>query len=264
MKTRLGAALLIATACLSGCGGGPGSNPPPVPTPTYAIAGTIAGLTGSGLVLRLNGGTSTGRAVRDQCSGSVTVVGVSVSELDQPNVKAREGNPPACRPFQRWENNVRGSASYTSPRADVLVSTVFQYRPGVEITALMDVPKEMVTWEPSSAYRATLACTGAQAGQVGCFTPGTNITATTYRVNLLDPGDLYGPGYMLYDLKLAKNIRFSGKRLNVGVDIYNLFNNDAIRAYQTTFPADGNGVAWGTPTTLLSPRFARLQVQLDF
>jgi carboxypeptidase family protein len=214
--------------------------------------------------LRLNGGTSTGRAVRDQCSGSVTVAGVSVSELDQPNVKARDGNPPACRPFQRWENNVRGSASYTIPRADVLVSTVFQYRPGVEIMALMDVPKEMVTWEPSSAYRATLACTGAQAGQVGCFTPGTNITATTYRVNLLDPGDLYGPGYMLYDLKLAKNIRFSGKRLNVGVDIYNLFNNDAIRGYQTTFPADGNGVAWGTPTTLLSPRFARLQVQLDF
>ena len=55
MKTRLGAALLIAAACLSGCGGGPTSSAPPVPVPTYTISGTIVGLTGSGLVLRLNG-----------------------------------------------------------------------------------------------------------------------------------------------------------------------------------------------------------------
>jgi hypothetical protein len=149
----------------------------------------------------------------------------------------------------------------------VLASTVFQWRPGVAIDALWSVPKEAVTWEPNSAYRATLPCTGAQAGQVGCFTPGapgTNITATNYQVNLLDPGDLYGPGYLEFDLKLAKNIRLRGKRLSVGVDIYNLFNNNAIRAYQTTFPADGNGVPWGTPTALLSPRFARAQVQFDF
>src|SRR5258705_165992 len=59
MKTRLGAALLIATTCFAGCGGGPSSNAPgssAPPVPTYTIGGTIAGLTGSGLLLRLNGG----------------------------------------------------------------------------------------------------------------------------------------------------------------------------------------------------------------
>ena len=61
------------------------------------------------------------------------------------------------------------------------------------------------------------------------------MTATSYQVNLLDPGDLYGEGYFIADLKLAKNIRFANKRVNVGVDVYNLFNNDAIRAYQATF-----------------------------
>ena len=50
----------------------------------------------------------------------------------------------------------------------------------------------------------------------------------------------------------------------MGVDIYNVFNNDAVRGYQTTFPFDGNGVPWGTPTTLLSPRFMRLTMQFDF
>ena len=211
--------------------------------------------------LRLNGGTSTGRAVRDQCG----------TELDAPNVKARDGNPPACRPFQRWDTNVRGTAAYTIPWADVLVSTVFQWRPGVERNATLTVPKELVTWEPDSASRATQPCTGAQAGQVGCFTPqGTTITATTYQLNLLDPGDLYGEGYSIVDLKLAKNIRFANKRLSVGVDIYNLLNNDAIRTYEPTFTLDNPATPavevnnWGNPTALLSPRFMRLQVQFDF
>jgi hypothetical protein len=208
--------------------------------------------------LRLNGGTSTGRAVRDQCR----------TELDAPNVKAREGNSPACNPYQRWESNVRGTASYTVPKIDVLVSTVFQYRPGSERSATYTVSKDQVVWEPNSASRASQPCTGAQAGQFGCFTPQGSTTATTYQFNALDPGDLYGEGYTLFDLKLAKNIRFAGKRLNVGVDIYNLLNNDAILAYESTFPAVTTGPAagtpWGTPTGLLSPRFARLQVQFDF
>jgi hypothetical protein len=205
--------------------------------------------------LRVNGGTSTGRAYRDQC----------YTELDGPNVKARDGNSPACNPSQRWENNVRGTATYTIPWADVLVSTVFQYRPGVARSANMTFTKDQVRWEPTSAYRATQACTGAQAGQVGCFVPaGGNITATTYLVDLLDPGDLYGEGYTIFDLKLAKNLRFANKRLNVGVDIYNFFNSDAIRAYQDVYPVSATGVPWGTPTTLLSPRFVKLSVQFDF
>ena len=101
----------------------------------------------------------------------------------------------------------------------------------------------------------------------GCFVVpagSTTITPTNYQVNLLDPGDLYSPGYWILDLKLAKNFRFAGKRLNVGVDVYNLFNNDVVRDYQNTFPVSGTGVPWGTPTVLLSPRFVRLSVQFDF
>ena len=96
------------------------------------------------------------------------------------------------------------------------------------------------------------------------YPAGNNITATTYQVNLLDTGDLYGEGYFIADLKLAKNFRFSKKRLTVGVDVYNLFNTDAVRAYEPTFPGTAAGVAWGSPTVLLSPRFARLQVNFDF
>src|SRR5207237_2651990 len=56
MKNRLAAVVLIALVQLAGCGGGGGSNTPP--PPTYTIGGTITSLTGSGLVLQLNGGSN--------------------------------------------------------------------------------------------------------------------------------------------------------------------------------------------------------------
>src|SRR5258708_37427233 len=57
MRTRPGSALLIATACLSGCGFGGADN---VGVPTFNVSGTVSGLTGAGLVLQLNGGGNLG------------------------------------------------------------------------------------------------------------------------------------------------------------------------------------------------------------
>jgi hypothetical protein len=226
--------------------------------------------------LRLNGGTSTGRAVRDTCS----------SMFDDPQVQGRDGNnyrgaanaaggfggggtPTGCRPYSRFQTNVRGSATYTVPWVDLLVSTVFQYRPGPARSAFMTFTKDQVIWEPNSAARATAPCAFPNAGQVGCFVSGANNTATTYTVNLLDTGDLYAPGYTIFDLKFAKNFRFVSRRLNIGVDVYNLFNSDAILGYNDTYvgtPGAVNnwGQAGGVGGGLLSPRFMRLQVQFDF
>jgi hypothetical protein len=212
--------------------------------------------------LRVNGGTSTGRSVRDLCHTS----------LDGPNVKQHDGVTPACNPYRRWDTNVRGTAAYTiladRPWADVLVSTVFQWRPGVPRSANHSFTKDQVTWEPGSAFRKTQPCPpGPTAGQVGCFS--STFTPTLFTVDMLNTGELYGEGYTQFDLKLAKNVRFANKRLNVGVDIYNLFNTDAIRSYQDNFDTLDNPLTpvveqWGQATGLLSPRFVRLSLQLDF
>jgi hypothetical protein len=208
--------------------------------------------------LRVNGGTTTGRAVRDQCS----------SMVDNPDVQQHDGVTPSCNPYTRWETNVRGTASYTVPKIDVLASTVFQWRTGPQRSATYRVSKDAVTWEDSSAARATQPCP-AGTGGTGCFTPVGATTATIYQANLLNAGELYGPGYLTFDLKLGKNIRFAGKRLNVGVDVYNLFNNGAVLTYQNDFDvADQPNTAvveqWGQATSLLSPRFMRFSVQFDF
>src|SRR5260221_3899240 len=53
MRIRLRLVALIAAGCLNACGGGGGGGGP---APTYTIGGTVAGVTGAGLVLQLNGG----------------------------------------------------------------------------------------------------------------------------------------------------------------------------------------------------------------
>jgi hypothetical protein len=193
------------------------------------------------------------------------------SETDSPNVRSYEGTTPQCNPKRRWDTNLRGSAAYTIPKIDTLVSTVFQWRPGVARDANFTFTKDQVTWEPGSAARATAPCpAGATAGQVGCFTAtGGGVTASTYTVNLINTGELYGEGYSIVDVKIGKNFRFANKRVNVGVDIYNVFNNDAIRNYENDLDQADNPTTpvieqFGQATELLSPRFVRMSIQFDF
>ena len=120
---------------------------------------------------------------------------------------------------------MRANGSYTIPWVDVLVGVVFQSRPGDAIAANLNVPYTAAVWEPASASRAGTLFNGAVA------------TRRHQTVNLLDFGDLYGERTNNWDLTLRKNIRFAGKRLNFGVDIYNLFNSDAATAYNQTYTA---------------------------
>jgi hypothetical protein len=229
--------------------------------------------------LRLSGGTSTGRSVRDTC----------FSTLDTPDVRGREGNNyrAGCRSVNALQTNVRANAAYTIPVIDVLSSVVFQYRPGLPRSANLTYNNDDVIWEPASAHRATEACTVNNAPDVGCFYGNTATNTAT--VNLLDSGDLYGEGIREFDLRFGKNIRIAGKRLNIGVDVYNLFNSDAATSYNNTYtawrdPATGTwyqGLGpeggrdnpataaqevqnWGTVNGVMSPRFLRFQVQFDF
>jgi hypothetical protein len=214
--------------------------------------------------LRLSGGTSTGSQYTDNCE----------IQVNGPNVVQQRGQDPACliqRPFQ---TNVRANASYTIPWVDVLAGVVFQYRPGVEMNATYTAFSSQVTWE-ANPYRATNS-TGCVLGaaSAGCFTQGASATQTT--VNLLANGEKYGEGLRLVDLKFAKNIRFSGKRLNIGFDVYNVFNADAALGYCATFPnperdiqgcgsaAAGTLRAWRTVDSITTPRYGRFQVNFDF
>jgi hypothetical protein len=209
--------------------------------------------------LRVNGGTSTGRASRETC----------FAMFDAPDVRGREGreHEAGCEEQVPWQTRLTGSAAYTIPWVDVLVSTIFQSLPGPEITASVTYNKEQLIWNPESAFRATTPCAVAANG-VGCI--GATRNTTTANVPLLLSNEVFGERTTLFDVKVAKVLRFADTRTTVGVDIYNVFNSDAINSYNGTFTVDNpltpavEANNWMNPTGLVAPRFVRLSVQFSF
>ena len=66
----------------------------------------------------------------------------------------------------------------------------------------------------------------------------------------------------MFDIKLAKNIRFGNRRVQVGMDLYNAFNSDAIQSYETDF--DPTNQQWLAPRSVVQPRVARFSLQFSF
>jgi hypothetical protein len=217
--------------------------------------------------LRISGGTSIGRSLRDTCDVDGDL-GLVFGVQSQP-FKGREGNPygGGCDVFNPFQLNARASGSYTIPWVDVLAGVAFQSRPGIALTANLNVPFQAAVWEPASANRTGTMFNGA-------------VASATQQVNLLDFGDMYSDRQNNWDLTLRKNIRFAGKRLNFGVDIYNVLNDDATSAhsmnYSATYNPDGTWTVNNTdnpattavegwnPTGLVNPRFMRFVATLNF
>jgi hypothetical protein len=198
--------------------------------------------------LRVSGGTSTGQRTVDTC-GLLVGGGTPVGQI------LMEGRERDCDRVRPYQTNLRGTASYTIPWVDVLMSSSFSARPGVTLAASYEVSVRDLVWGPNSQARTGTTLAGGDDDQ-------------TVTRDLLS-NDLYGEAILLADLKLAKNIRFAGKRLNIGFDIFNVFNSDAARGYCTQFPTCGSVEAgtlrpWRTIDSIVTPRYGRFQVSFDF
>jgi hypothetical protein len=148
--------------------------------------------------------------------------------------------------------SVNGLATYTIPRADVLVAATFSSRPFAGGNF------------PSVASQSLAANWLVTNGQVipALGRPMAGGAAVTF-VNVIEAGELYGDRISQVDLRLSKILRFGGRRANVGVDIFNLFNTSAVYQYDTTYNA-ATPATWLRPSSLVVARFAKLSVQFDF
>ena len=126
---------------------------------------------------------------------------------------------------------------------------------------------------PAQPANTTVATNGGSRIATYQMTPAQFLAATgvplraglaQQSVNLLAPGAVYGDRINVMDLRVAKVLRFGGKRLNVGFDLYNLFNANPATAYETVFDVATVGARWLQPTAVLNPRAARFNVQFDF
>jgi hypothetical protein len=104
---------------------------------------------------------------------------------------------------------------------------------------------------------------------LGRIPPGGTLGGNT-NVTLLDNEHrLYADNRRTQvDMRMAKIFRFGKTRLDVGVDVENLFNTNYATTYDNTYQYTvGNtalGGTWNNPTALYSPRFARLNFTVNF
>jgi hypothetical protein len=174
--------------------------------------------------LTLQGGTSTGRQVTDNCE----VI---------PDDPSRRN----CRVTEPFRTQANGLASYTIPRLDVQISGTFQSRPGGQLAANWVVPTAVV------------------AQTLGRPLAGS---APNVTINVLDPWQMTHDRVNQVDLRIAKILRIGRARTTIGLDVFNALNSSAVLARQQTFSP--TSAAWLTPTGVIDARFAKVSGQIDF
>ena len=191
--------------------------------------------------LQLQAGASTGRTYEDSCDTTPTV--------DNPNTANVTKDIRSCLDREPWLTGVRGSASYSIPVIEVRFSATIASRPGLERTATWQVPISVVQ------------------SLLGRIPPGSSIGGTPLNVALLDTNDhrLYSDRRNQLDMRVAKILRFGGMRADLGLDLTNLLNTNYPTAYENTYQyGPTNGGTWNNPTTVVTPRFVRLNATLNF
>jgi hypothetical protein len=181
----------------------------------------------------ISAGTSTGRSAEDRCH--------IVPNLANPN-------PRNCRDIDPWQTTVRGLASYTVPRVDVLVSAIMRSEPPRSLSANWRVPNSQII------------------DLLGFVPPGMNANGnTTIALHDNEHRIFADERRTQVDMRFAKVLRFGRTRTDVGVDLNNLFNTNYATGNESTFEPDApGGGTWANPTSIYSPRFVRLNFTVNF
>jgi hypothetical protein len=184
--------------------------------------------------LTFQGGTSTGQNVIDNCAVRAQLPELTIVGGISPTA-------PYCHTATGFLTQARGLISYTIPKVDVQVAATLQSNPGAPIAA---------NYVVSSVEAAkTLG------------RPLSN-NAPNVTVNLIPPGGMYGDRIDQTDFRATKILKFGRTRTNVGIDVYNLLNSNAVQTYNTSYVP--GAAAWPLPTLVLPARFAKVSVQFDF
>jgi hypothetical protein len=177
--------------------------------------------------LTIQGGINSGKTVTDTCDLRTALPEISVSD-------------PYCRNDPGFVTRATGLAAYTVPKVDVLVSGTFRSDQGTPLAANYTVS------------------TAEAARTLGRPLSGN---ATSVTVNLIEPGTVWSDRVNVFDIRVAKVLRFGRMRANIGVDVYNLLNSSAVLTNNAAFNPGGT---WLAPTSVLSARFAKVSASIDF
>ena len=156
-----------------------------------------------------------------------------------------------CRSVDPFQTTVRGLASYTVPKIDVLVSGTVRSQPALPLTATWAVPNTLIQ------------------SITGRLPPGGVASGNTSFDILDNDHRLYADNRRTQvDMRFAKILRFGKRRADIGVDLGNLLNTNYATTYENTYQYSvGNtamGGTWNNPTAIYTPRFVRWNLTVDF
>jgi hypothetical protein len=198
---------------------------------------TVSARPGNGLTVQ--GGFSGGYSTSDNCE-----VRALVPEIALLN--------PYCHIETSFLPQYKGIATYLVPRIDVTLSGTFTSKPGIQVSGFG-------TPVAGGAFAANYTVSNTVVQPIlGRPLSGSQQNIT---VNLIEPHSILGERVNELNMRVGKIFRFGASRANVGVDFYNLLNAATPLSYNQAFIPGG---AWLTPTSVLSARFAKLSLQLDF
>jgi hypothetical protein len=193
--------------------------------------------------LRMSLGASTGRGVVNTCA--------TIQKYAGTNPATNGPDPRNCNNVEDWQTSIRGLASYTLPKVDVLVSATVRSTPPVMIAT--------VNWQVPTATVITPLLGHAPAGS----------TATT-NIPLSDNDHRFyvGGRRTTVDMRLAKIIRLKGTRADIGVDLNNALNTNYPTQYNGTYIYDTDNTprpnGFLTPNAIYNPRFVRFNFTLNY
>ena len=184
--------------------------------------------------LTLQGGTSTGQSVIDNCAVRAQLPEFTLGNSVGPTT-------PWCRTDSGFLTQARGLVSYTIPRVAVQVAATWQSNPGAQIVG---------------NFTVTSAVAAQTLGR-----PLSN-NAPNVTVNVVPPGSILGDRLNQLDIRATKILKIGRTRTNVGIDVYNLLNSNAVQTYNSSYVP--GATTWPLPTLVLPARFAKVSAQIDF
>jgi hypothetical protein len=176
------------------------------------------------------GGISTGRTLTDNCD----IVSALPELLIGPGPTVRPLEQ--CRVETPYLTQFKFLGAYTIPRVDVQFSGAFQSIPGPQVQASVVYTSQQV------------------APSLGRPLAGTTVA----QVNVIEPGTEFGDRLNQLDFRVGKIVRFAGTKAAFNVDLFNVFNDNAVLTENASF------AAFRQPLLVTNPRLLKFSVNFDF
>jgi len=209
----------------------------------------------------LQGGTSTGNVVEDECGVVAQHPEMYISGLGwggtldffkQFNPSLGQWPQAFCHRESGWLTNFKGLASYTVPKIDVLLSAAWKSVPfpGNNFPSVTS----------QSLGGQVLAVPIAETNLGRPLSSGLPIEF----LNIVEPGALNYERLNQVDLRLGKNLRYGRTKTLVALDIFNLFNSNTPDVFQTNYTPPSATSTYMNPTSITVGRFFKISAQFDF